>query len=228
MQNLSFGMLLLIALAWGIRHAFDADHIMAVTGFNVARSAPQQQSYSNFMAFCLHWSIGHGGMILIVGVLVLLLGMAIPVQLALYAEYVCAALLLLIGLVLLIGCGNRQRVHSHQPNGHFLTQLSHVTQHFLQQKPKQSALTVGLVHGLSGSAVLLALVPMANLQSAWLGLLYLLSFSLGVSAGMAVIALSLNYGYRRWVTSRQWLLRLRLILGLSSLCYGIFMLTDLS
>lgn len=227
MQDWSFAMLILVALGWGIRHAFDADHVMTVTGFGQQFSASKPEQSRHFLAFCLHWSIGHGGILLIIGALVLLLGVAIPYQLSNYAETVCALLLLSLGAGLL--CSNSPYFLSHHSARRgTLLRLSNAGSQLLQRRPKQSALTIGLLHGLSGSAPLLALLPLMHLHSAWHGMLYLICFGLGVTVGMMLFAASLSYGCRRFISTQKALLRLRWILGVCGMCYGLIMLLELS
>jgi len=228
MQNWSFGMLLLIALGWGIRHAFDADHVMTVTGFNQQFNTSKRVQSRCFYAFCLHWSIGHGSILLSIGALVLLLGMTVPYQLSIYAEYVCALLLLALGMSLLYSLLTKP---SHRQKGlvaNSLHRLSNAGSQILQQRPKQSALTIGLLHGLSGSAPLLALLPLMNLHSAWHGMLYLLCFGLGVTLGMMAFATCLRFGYKRLSSSQRVMNRVRWVLGLCSVFYGLTMLLEIS
>ncbi len=53
-----------------------------------------------------------------------------------------------------------------------------------ENKGPHSASFVGMIHGLAGSAPLLALIPLTNQESPWLGLAYLILFCLGVLISM--------------------------------------------
>jgi len=227
-------MLLTIALAGGIRHAFDADHVMTLAGFNQQFYRGNHPQTFRFLAFCLHWSMGHGGILLVIGSLVLIMGMAIPNQLAFYAESACALLLMALGSSLLFGvsdananpCRARQGQHLSEPqralagSGRLLLGGCQL----LQTHPRQSAISIGLLHGLSGSASILALLPLMNIHSVWQGMLYLLCFGVGVSLGMLLFATSLNFGLRRFLQNQKIALRFRRAIGIFSIVYGIFML----
>jgi len=222
MQDLSLGMLLMLALAWGIRHAFDADHVLTVSGLGPSFSPSSTRRPLRFIAFCLHWSLGHGGIILIIGCLVLLLGMSIPFQLSQYADLACAALLVCLGLGLMIGSGLGSKAKSESAPR--LTRWSTLGFQLLRRNPNQSALSIGVLHGLSGSAPLLALLPLTQMQSAWTGILYLLVFGIGVSLGMTLFAACLSVGARRLKLTAAGFQRFRLALGACSVIYGFVLL----
>ena len=54
-----------------------------------------------------------------------------------------------------------------------------------------------MLHGLAGSSAALALVPVTMIQSPVAGILYLLLFSAGVTAGMMVFAILLARAIER-------------------------------
>ena len=64
MQDWSFALLILLALGWGIRHAFDADPVMIVTGFGQPFKFAKSERLRHFLASCRHWLIDHGGILL--------------------------------------------------------------------------------------------------------------------------------------------------------------------
>lgn len=216
----------MIALGWGVRHAFDADHIMTIAGLSQSFNPPRRQASGRLLAFCLHWSIGHGGTLVLIGALVLLLGMTIPYQLSHYAEFVCALILLSLGSGILISSGLTFHAKPHYGKSRRFDKLALAGNRWLRHHPKQSALSIGFLHGLSGSAPLLALLPILNLQSSWHGLLYLLCFGVGVSLGMMLFASGLSYGYRRFANCQQSINRLRMFTGVLSLLYGAILLME--
>ena len=217
-------MILGFAFIVGLMHALDADHIMAVSGLASARSG-----FRGSIRFCTRWALGHGVTLLLISSIVLLLGAAIPVALNRIAESLVGAVLILIGLWMLWDLRRRNaHLHFHQHDGlpshahwhvhaseqcHYHNRHSHTHQH--------GAVIVGVIHGLAGSAPLLALLPMAMADSAWLGIVYVLVFGSGVLIMMLFFGGLLGL-VCEWVT--RWNInlftRLRTMVALLSLGMG--------
>ena len=85
---LCFGFLL------GMRHAFDADHVVAVSTI-VSRKA--SIAVAALTAVC--WGAGHGLTMLVVGGALVLTGFAVPKTLGLSLELGVAVMLIVLGLV---------------------------------------------------------------------------------------------------------------------------------
>ncbi len=66
-----------LVFSLGMLHAFDADHLLAVSSLTEKLSRPRK-----VLALCSYWALGHGLILLIVGASVLLLGMAVPDRLS--------------------------------------------------------------------------------------------------------------------------------------------------
>lgn len=80
---------------------------------------------------------------------------------------------------------------------------------------------VGVLHGAAGSAPLLAIIPVAGQQSPWLGVGYLVLFSLGVLMAMALFGSLIGVAFDRlgrWGVRVQ--LGARLAIALSSVGIG--------
>ena len=180
---------IVIALAFGLGmlHALDADHIMAVTGL-----IANQRSTRDTLRFCFRWAIGHGTVLVIAGILAFAIGWVLPASLSQYADAGVGVILIVIGSVVLINLYRRQihfHFHSHDglpAHAHWHSHHTHDPSRHHQNKHRHGhgALLVGMLHGLAGSAPLLALIPMATLKSPMLGFVYLLIFSVGVLLSM--------------------------------------------
>jgi len=178
-----------IALAFGLGmlHALDADHIMAVSGL-----IANQRSMKDTLRFCFRWAIGHGTVLVIAGIFAFAVGWVLPASLSHYADAGVGVILIVIGCVLLFNLYRRRiHVHFHSHDGlpahaHWHRHDGHdMAQHADNpHRHSHSAMLVGMLHGLAGSAPLLALIPMATLKSPMLGFVYLLIFSVGVLLSM--------------------------------------------
>lgn len=204
--------LLGLGLVFGLKHASEVDHVVAVSTIvsehrNVFRSA---------LVGGL-WGLGHTASLVIVGVLVLGFRVAIPLRVANWLEFGVALMIIALGVLAVVRVLRKRsdvHVHSHTHDGQ-----SHVHIHFHEQNtahasaaashanaatlPSQPAsapahshavtrlgfkpLLVGAMHGLAGSAALTLLI-LTQIQSISLGLLYLALFGIGSTLGMLLMS----------------------------------------
>ncbi|MFQ5774887.1 MAG: hypothetical protein ACE5GS_10240 [Kiloniellaceae bacterium] len=191
----------------GLQHALEADHLAAV-----ASLAARSRSVGALARHGAAWGVGHALTLLVLGGAALLLGRNVPGELARWFEFGVGVMLVLLGLDVLRRLV-RKRVHVHvHRHGDGVVHV-HAHSHAGEPGPHDPArhehahrrdlplrtLVVGMMHGLAGSAALLVLA-LAAVQSAWLGILYILIFGLGSIVGMtalsALIAVPLGYSAR--------------------------------
>lgn len=149
----------------GMRHATDPDHVVAVAAIT-ARTRRLWPAAGLGMV----WGLGHSLTLFLVGGAILAFNLSVPPRLGLALEFAVALALVTVGALNL----RHDAAHSHTglpPAGRI---------------PAGRAFLVGLVHGLAGSAAV-ALLVLATVRDARLGLLYLLVFGLGTMAGMALV-----------------------------------------
>lgn len=177
-----------LAFGLGLTHALDADHIMAVSSLSGGRA-----SLRDTLHFCGRWAIGHGLTLLLIGSAVLLLGMAIPAELSQKAEMAVGWVLVGLGLYVFWSL-RRSQAHLHYHDHEGVERHAH-WHHHNHQNPKEhhphshtghGAVMVGVLHGMAGSAPLLAILPLATQTSPWYGMAYLLMFCVGVLLAMLV------------------------------------------
>jgi high-affinity nickel-transport protein len=202
----------------GMRHATDADHVIAVSTI-----VSKERGLLKAGMIGALWGIGHTFTIFIVGIAIILFKIAIPTRVGLSMEFSVGLMLMLLGVLNLTGLMQRwmARVdHTH-------IGLKHV--HAEPKRPRQDALlsfgrplVVGIVHGMAGSAAI-ALLVMTAIPTPAEEIFYILIFGLGTIAGMmlitACIALPVAYTARRFST---WNHRLIYASGLLSVCFGLF------
>lgn len=212
--------LLSLALGLGMVHALDADHIVAVSGLASARTG-----FRDSVRFCLRWSLGHGLTLLLLGAAVLLLGMAIPVALSHYAEEAVGFVLIAIGVYVLWDLQHRKthiHFHAHDdlyPHAHWHRHSKNSRTH----RHAHGAVMVGMLHGVAGSAPLLALLPLSAQNHPWFGVGYLLMFGVGVLVSMLMFGGALGAVFRGLLTHSQRGVRLlRAVVALGSIGYGSY------
>ena len=247
MEFSNLNALITLALSLGIVHALDADHIMAVS----ALTSTNNNSRNN-IRFCVRWAIGHGATLIIIGCCVYLLGMAIPDQLSRYAEHAVGLVLIIIGLYLLFtlyqkkahfhfhkhdGLAEHAHWHSHQHTTQSLSDKQHRTifrrhslhnhnsHHHSPHHHNHSAVMVGVLHGAAGSAPLLVLLPIAQLENPAYGIIYLIVFSLAVLSCMALFGGMLDFVYQQVSARGNHIFKLlRMSVAFGAITAGSFLL----
>ena len=186
--------ILILGLLMGMRHALDADHLAAVASLSTRTRGLRAAIFQGTA-----WGLGHTLTLLVVGILCLLLGAAVPSAWAESLELVVGLMLVVLGAQVLLRM-YRRRVHVHVHQHGDGTAHLHAHRHAAEEVHDPSrhehpharalplrALAVGVVHGLAGSAALL-LLALSSVSSFWLGLAYILLFGVGSILGMAVLS----------------------------------------
>jgi high-affinity nickel permease len=184
------GVLTVLAVGFvlGMKHALDADHVVAVSA--IVGKSRNILGASIVGAF---WGIGHTVTLFLVGFLMLALKITIPKEVALLMEMGVGVMLVFLGGVVAAGLiRERLDYHLHDHNGephihvHKHTHAEpHLHQHAFERGYRSMA--VGMIHGLAGSAALVLLV-VSTIESVVEGLLYVIVFGLGSVVGMVLIS----------------------------------------
>lgn len=185
-------MLSLFALGFliGLQHAFEADHIAAVSAL-----VSNQTSRLRMMRHGALWGLGHTLVLLLVAGGAMLTGVHLGDTFGASVEALVGLMLLGLGLHVLWRLW-RDRVHFHWHRHEDGQVHLHLHSHAHDQSHRHRhpdpvagrALLVGMMHGLAGSAALL-LVTVASMDSPLLGLTYIALFGLGSILGMAGMSL---------------------------------------
>ncbi|MDP9291122.1 MAG: high-affinity nickel-transport family protein [Verrucomicrobiota bacterium] len=218
--------ILFLGFFLGMRHATDADHVIAVTTI-----VSRQRSTRAAALIGAFWGVGHGLTLLIVGGSIVLFGIVIPQRLGMSFELCVALMLIVLGALNLRGInrGIRDAVHDHEssPHGHAedavgSSRLDRWFGRFGFYRMLRP-LIIGVVHGLAGSAaVALLVLPMIH-DPLW-SMAYLLIFGAGTIAGMmfitAAIAVPISYSAGRFQAFHS---RIGVAAGVLSLGFGLFL-----
>jgi nickel/cobalt exporter len=188
--------LLGLGLIFGLKHATEADNIVAVSTI----VSEQRNIFRAGLVGGL-WGIGHTISLLVVGAIVLVLRIAISTRIAGWLEFGIALMIIGLGINALVrALRHRNDVHVHQ-HSHDGTTHAHIhfheegEEHLEPVKPHShrvsrigvKPLLVGAAHGLAGSAALTLLV-LTQIESVALGLLYLAIFGIGSVVGMLLMS----------------------------------------
>ena len=97
---LGFGFLL------GVKHAFDADHVAAVSTF-----AAKNNSIKKSSLLGMFWGFGHAISFFFLGLIILLFKISIPQKIALSFEFIVGFMLIILGFSVLLAI-NKNKIHS--------------------------------------------------------------------------------------------------------------------
>lgn len=199
----------------GLRHAFEPDHLAAVS---TLATRPGGKRLWAAARLGLIWGLGHTITVGVVALLVIALGVQLPPTLWPAAELLVAALLVLLGaMVIWRYVRGRWHMHTHahpaaapaEPAPHFHLHSHAQTADHLHAHGSADArrsLGFGIAHGLAGSGAIAALL-VAAAPDATSRLVYFAAFGAGTIVGMLGVSLTLSVLVRlaaergaRWAT----------------------------
>ena len=163
------------ALVAGFAHALEPDHMAAVTTFVSRRPRPLQAA-----GFGLRWGAGHAGAIVVVGCALIALRVRLPDGVARGLEFGVGAMLLGLGMWLLWSVLH-ERAHRLADGA---------PRHAHPHRHGRGSLWVGMAHGLSGTAPLVAALSASFSGSPLRAAGYLVLFGVGTTVAMALYALA--------------------------------------
>src|SRR2546423_1410786 len=163
-----------IGLLFGLKHATEVDHVVAVSTI-----ASQQRNVLRSALVGALWGAGHTASLLIVGVIVLALRIAIPEHVSNWLEFGVALMIIGLGTAGLWRALRRKgdlhlHEHSHDGRSHVHVHFHEPeTRHRVQQRHSHAVsaigvkpVLIGMMHGLAGSGALTLLV-LTQISSAW-------------------------------------------------------------
>ncbi|MBL4645475.1 MAG: hypothetical protein JKY99_03330 [Rhizobiales bacterium] len=214
----------------GMGHALEADHLAAVTTLHNHRDGRRA-----IFARGAIWGLGHTVSLFAACIAVYYFGISVSGQMEAGMEMVVGLMIIILGGHLLWRMRREKiHLHSHMHDGsrhiHVHSHLHDTVPHkeSQHQHPHKSAVvsgkgfvfSVGLMHGLAGSAGFLILMS-ATADSIWQAFAYLLSFGIGSILGMAVLTaiVSLPLGrlqkYQGWIPTAT-----KAAIGIAAICIG--------
>jgi ABC-type nickel/cobalt efflux system permease component RcnA len=181
-----------IGFALGLRHAFEPDHLAAVSTL-----ATRQGRLRDGSLLGLAWGVGHTSSIAVVALVVAATGLRLPEAFSPAAELMVAVLLVLLGLpVILRYARGRWHMHLHAHDGAPHLHLhSHASgsahAHAHPVRDARRALGLGVAHGLAGSAAIVVLLAAAA-PTAPARITYFAAFGVGTVLGMLTVSTTLG------------------------------------
>jgi ABC-type nickel/cobalt efflux system permease component RcnA len=200
-----------IGLLLGVRHAFEPDHLAAVS---TLATRPSARLWSAARVGVI-WGLGHTVTVGTVVALIVVLGLRLPSSLWPIGELAVAGLLVLLGAsVIWRYLRGRWHMHAHTHPHAAVAPHLHLHSHAGDKShghahaavDARRSLGFGVAHGLAGSGAIAALL-VAAVPDATSRLVYFAAFSAGTIVGMLGVSLTLSVLVRfaaergaRWAT----------------------------
>lgn len=215
-----------VGLLLGLKHATDADHVVAVTTF-----VSEEKAWWKSCGIGLFWGLGHTFSLAAAGLMVVLFRITIPEWLEARLEFIVALMLVVLGArVVYLASTGRLEVHRHT-HAHSIAEHAHWHVHARAPQSEHQSwshfgwrpFVVGMVHGAAGSAALMLLV-LSTIRSSFEALLYIAVFGIGSCIGMlaisALLAMPLQWAKNRLPVGLR---PIQLAAGLFSCLFGVYL-----
>jgi cytochrome c biogenesis protein CcdA len=232
---LSLGLLL------GLRHATDADHVVAISTI-----VSEYRNAWRGIWVGASWGLGHTTPLLIVGTAVLFLKGTVAEQyerFSPYLEFGVGIMLVFLGVQVFWTLRHR-RFHLHE---HFeeVTPHVHLHGHQTETEPLEEAdhgffrpgkpffrlksYLIGIVHGLAGSAaVMLVVLATDEVTSFWVGIFYILIFGAGTIISMGALTLLMGIPFAVSGQFQRLNAAIAGVAGTGSIVFGVFLMYRLA
>lgn len=229
--SLSALAILSIGLVFGLKHATEVDHVVAVSTI-----VSQHKNVFHSALVGALWGAGHTVSLLVIAIFVLTLRIAIPEEVSGWLELGVAVMIVCLGISALRRALRKNagvHVHQHSHDG-----LSHTHVHFHEKETRHAPthsrhshavsrlgwkpMLIGMMHGLAGSGALTLLV-LTQISSPWIGFFYVATFGFGSILGMLLMSGLIGLPFA--LTSRK-LTHLhhgiQTVAAILSICFGIW------
>ena len=221
------GVILVVSLLLGLRHASDPDHLAAVTTLIASGEERHKVRKAGAMGFL--WGLGHGTTLVLIGLPLVLLNQYLPEIVGRIAEVAIGCIIVVLALRLLArwrrglyhvhvhahdGGEAHRHVHSHAGDE------SHGHAHRLPKRTPLSSYGVGLVHGIGGSGGL-TLLLISTISDKIQATGALLLFAAGTAVSMALLSTAFGLVIAGGPIARNFE-RVAPVLGVLSMAFGVW------
>jgi ABC-type nickel/cobalt efflux system permease component RcnA len=215
----TLGVVLLVSLVLGLRHASDPDHLAAVTSLIAGGDTTPRAHKAGLMG--LSWGLGHATTLVLLGLPVLLFNRYLPALAQRLIEVAIGCLIIVLATRLLV----RWRRNRVQPDPSMVVAEQH---NHARHDPRHTqgsgnrtplgAFVVGLLHGAGGTAglTLLLLARIPNRAEATTALVL---FAFGTALSMALVSSGFGWIITSGPVARHFD-RMAPVLGAASLVFG--------
>lgn len=234
---ISLSLLLGFGFITGIRHGVDVDHIAAIGDITSSQSSRTRGLY-----YATLYAIGHGVMVVLLGLFLLVVGQAIPKSVDSIFGKIVGGTLLILGLYVLISLA-RQRSNFRMKSRWMLIfdaiqfgyhkllhnfKLSHEHPRLKEERyAPGTAFGIGVIHGVGAETPtqIAALAALIGIGGGTIGILFLLLFVLGIFLSNFAIAWFSSVGFLKAKQQSKLFMLIGSLTAVFSLVVGVLFLT---
>jgi len=232
-QSFTPALVLTLGLAIGLQHAFEPDHIAAVTT-QVIHQKNKSQSLKELIKkgalkssiIGAMWGAGHTTTLVLVGLLVYLFSVNIPDVFFISSEFIVGVMLIFLAITTLSNKKLFKIKHMHSHAHKDGTIHTHPHDHGSDHKHGHKSYLIGCIHGLAGSGVLLVVIA-GTLSSVQDILSFILIFGVGSIIGMTVISSLIGIPFALSNKALSLEKTLRYVVGAVSFLIGISIIYEI-
>jgi hypothetical protein len=216
-----------LGLAVGIEHAFEPDHVAAVSTqiskSKLANKSTKQlvkESLTKSSLLGMFWGVGHTTTLVLIGFLVYALAITIQDRIFSGLEFAVGMMLVFLGMTTILNKKIRfkhKHPHQHKDGSIHLDEHNHNDS---EHTHTHRSYFIGLIHGLAGSGSLVVLTA-STLDNVGMVLGFIVIFGIGSMIGMAFVGsmmgIPLVFGNKIKLIQKSF----RYIAGVFSLVIGL-------
>lgn len=226
-QSFTPALVLTLGLAIGLQHAFEPDHIAAVTT-QISRQKNRSQSLKEIVKkgalkssiIGAFWGAGHTTTLVLVGLLVYMLSVNIPDVFFISSELIVGMMLIFLAITTISNKKLFRIKHMHPHSHKDGTVHTHPHEHGSDHKHGHRSYLIGCIHGLAGSGTLLVVIA-GSLSSVQDILSFILIFGVGSIIGMTLISSLIGIPFAISNKASSLDKTLRYVVGVVSFLIGI-------
>ena len=185
-------LIIIAGLMIGLAHAFDADHISAVSTQLLKNNNSSSNSTKHYLRNLTTsaslkgalWGLGHTSSIMLIALLIVGLSLNISDNFFVSAEIIIGLMLIVLGVFAFTNKGIFKHNHFHKHSDNEILH-THPHSHNENHKHGHKAYLIGCIHGLAGSGSLVALTASA-MNGFDMIIYFLILFGIGSMIGMGV------------------------------------------
>ena len=159
-QTMTPALILTLGLAIGLQHAFEPDHVAAVTT-QISKQKPKSQTIRQLLKEGIFkssilgalWGAGHTTTLVIMGLLMFVLAINIPTNIFLGFEFIVGLMLVFLAFTTFSNKKFFKTKHIHPHSHDNGTIHIHPHDHVGEHTHSHKSYIIGCIHGLAGSGV---------------------------------------------------------------------------
>ena len=232
-QSLTPALVLTLGLVIGLKHAFEPDHIAAVTTQiskqkNNSQSLKQRIKEGTIKSSLIGamWGAGHTTTLVLIGLLVYVLSINIPEVFFTGSEFLVGIMLIFLAFTTLSNKKLFKIKHMHPHTHEDGIVHTHPHEHDSVHKHTHKSYLIGCIHGLAGSGAIIVVIAGA-LTSIQDVLSFILIFGIGSIIGMVLVSnlIGIPFVFSNKISSLN--RTLRYVAGSVSLLIGITIIYEI-